>query len=574
MKRLTLLLILFIHSSFCMAPVASHKQFYSTDYPVGYFRDPLNIPIQLAANFGELRTNHFHMGFDIRTNQRENLEVFAAAQGYVSKIKIEQFGFGQAIYITHPNGYTTLYAHLNDFYPALNNYVKSKQYAEEKWEQEIDFKPDQFPVTKGQFIAYSGNTGGSAGPHLHFEIRNTRTGNNLNPWLFGFGLPDKVPPVIYKLYSYDRRYSTYVGKPTPIPIAGGSGKYTVNNVVVLSSPFITFAISAEDPINNTARRFGIYAASVSVDNSVRSAFTINNISYDETRYLNACIDYKTKLSGGSYIQYLSRLPGNRISIFSEILNDGTIQIADELMHNAEILVKDANGNTSTLNFKFRYDASKSKAPAYPANSIAMAPGKQNVLKTNDIEATFSAKAFYDTVPFMYRSETSGDPKVVSAVHYLHNFTVPVHDSFTVRIKPIANVDENLRDRIVMQLVSNRKIESVKGKWQNGWMEGKFRDLGIVKLIIDTIAPRIALHGWANGSNVRNKKSIAFAVTDNTGEIRSFRALLDNKWLMFSRKDNLFIHTFDNNTLPGKHQLKVTVEDVAGNVSEKEYGFMR
>ena len=130
----------------------------------------MNIPIQLVSNFGELRTDHFHMGLDIRTQSRENLPVFAAADGYVSRIKIEKYGYGKAIYITHPNGYTTLYGHLNSFYNVLENYLESKQYKEKKWEQDFDLPANMFHVTKGQFIANSGNTGGSQGPHLHFEI--------------------------------------------------------------------------------------------------------------------------------------------------------------------------------------------------------------------------------------------------------------------------------------------------------------------------------------------------------------------------------------------------------------------
>jgi len=159
------------------------------NYPQNYFRNPLNIPMQLAANFGAIRSNHFHMGLDLRTNSQENLSVLASADGYVSRIKVERYGFGNAVYITHPNGYTTVYAHLNTYFDALDAYVKERQYKDEKWEQDITFQPGQFPVTKGQLIALSGNTGGSAGPHLHFEIRDTKTEECLNPLLFGFAIP-------------------------------------------------------------------------------------------------------------------------------------------------------------------------------------------------------------------------------------------------------------------------------------------------------------------------------------------------------------------------------------------------
>lgn len=341
MKKIPVLILLILNSLFSFAPVISQNLFSSNKYPQGYFRNPLNIPIQLAANFGELRSNHFHMGFDIRTNRRENLPVYATAEGYVSRIKIEKSGFGRAIYINHPNGYTTLYAHLNNFYNTLEAYVKDKQYADRKWEQEIEFAPNHFRVLKGQLIAFSGNTGGSEGPHLHFEIRDTKTGNNLNPWLFGFGLSDKIQPSIYRLYCYDRRYSTYQVRPVPIPITGSGGEYTAaENVVILSSPVVSFGISAEDKLNISSFKYGIYQASLIVDNSIQSDFQLNDILYDDSRYVNGSIDYKTLALEGSYIQHLSRLPGNSVTIFSSA-GDGKIVLTDTLIHDAEILVKDA-----------------------------------------------------------------------------------------------------------------------------------------------------------------------------------------------------------------------------------------
>lgn len=574
MKKITVLILFFLNSLFSFAPVISQNLIFLPDYPQAYFRNPLGIPIQLTANFGELRTNHFHMGFDIRTRQRENLPVYAAAEGYISRIKIEKAGFGRAIYINHPNGYTTVYAHLNNFYDTLNSYVKDKQYADQQWEQEIDLEPNQFKVAKGQVIAYSGNTGGSEGPHLHFEIRDTKTGNDLNPWSFGLGLSDKMAPSIYRLYYYDRRYSTYQVEPVPIPIAGGGAKYTsAHSVVILASPVISFGISAEDKINISSFRYGIYGASLSIDGIVQSAFRLNDISYDDTRYVNGSIDYKTRASGGAYIQHVSKLPGNYSTIFSST-GDGKIMLTDTLTHNAEILVKDAAGNSSVLSFKFKWDPSKTEDLMFAANSIFMVTGKENTLKMDDIEADFSAKAFYDTVPFIYSAELSKDTRVVSAIHHLHNFTVPVHDSFVVRIKPIVLISDSVKDRVVMQLISNRKIEAVKGQWKDNWMEAKFRDLGIVKLLIDTLPPNIRLAGWVSGSNLRSRKLISIAASDNVDDVKSFTAFLDGDWVMFSRKDNTFTHAFDERTGPGRHELRVIVEDEAGNITERKYGFIR
>ncbi|WP_431212323.1 M23 family metallopeptidase [Puia sp. P3] len=192
--------------------------FPAVSYPVDYFRDPLAVPISLAANFGELRPNHYHMGLDIRTQHRENLPVFAAADGYVARVQIEPAGFGLAIYIRHPNGYTTVYGHLNQFFPGLAEYVSQQQYKQRSWQVDLDIPSSMFPVKKGAFIAYSGNTGGSQGPHLHFEIRRTAGDVNQNPLLFGLPVPDNVPPVFARLAWYDRNLGIYEQSPHILPV--------------------------------------------------------------------------------------------------------------------------------------------------------------------------------------------------------------------------------------------------------------------------------------------------------------------------------------------------------------------
>src|SRR5215467_8908764 len=178
----------FIFSSFLVfsLPTESFGQ-SKPNYPKYYFRDPLGIsPMEIVANFGELRPDHWHMGLDIRTKQKENFPVYAAASGYIARIKVEKFGYGRSIYINHPNGLTTVYGHLNKFFPALEEYVTEQQYKNQSWEIELSFDKKQFPVFKSQLIAYSGSTGNSAGPHVHFEIRNTKSTKCLNPLLFGF----------------------------------------------------------------------------------------------------------------------------------------------------------------------------------------------------------------------------------------------------------------------------------------------------------------------------------------------------------------------------------------------------
>src|SRR5262245_57720532 len=254
----------------------------TSKYPQGYFGNPLNIPMSLSANFGELRQGHWHMGFDLRTDQKENYAVFAAANGYIVHIGIRPLSFGKFIIINHPNGYSTLYAKLNKFFPALENYVRQKQEEKKSWAIELDFGEREFPVKKGDEIAKSGNTGGSQGPHLHFEIVDTRTGRSLNPQLFGFNLTDDVPPTITRLAMYDRGTSTYLQTPKMFStVKTDSGYFTKPGKIVTGNRSLSFAITATDRVNGSSGN-GIYAAYLYYDSKPQIAFIIDSMNYRES----------------------------------------------------------------------------------------------------------------------------------------------------------------------------------------------------------------------------------------------------------------------------------------------------
>ncbi|HLZ86282.1 MAG TPA: M23 family metallopeptidase, partial [Puia sp.] len=352
------------------------SQFFPpADYPLGYFRDPLDIPMSLAANFGELRPNHYHMGLDIRTQHRENLPVAAAADGYVARVSVEPGGFGQAIYINHPNGYTTVYGHLNQFFPALAAYVREQQYRRQSWQVNLQLPPTLFPVKKGAFIAYSGNTGGSQGPHLHFEIRRTAGDVNQNPLLFGLPVPDNTPPTLQRLAWYDRNQGIYEQSPHILPIHRGAASPAhrgpgtpwstahwspTPSLLIVPTTRISFALSAFDTQSGSANPNGIYEAGLFVDEAPVIGFRMNNISYDNTRNINAHIDYRTREMGGPYLQQLFLLSGYpEPSIYAWPAGrpaDGVVRLEDGRVHAIRIVVKDTYGNASVLQFRVQYRA--------------------------------------------------------------------------------------------------------------------------------------------------------------------------------------------------------------------------
>ena len=296
----------------------------------------------LVANFGELRPNHYHMGLDCRTEQVENKLVLAAADGYVAKVKIEPFGFGRCIYVNHPNGLTTLYAHLNDFNPALEKYITQQQYNLESWKVFLDIPAGLFPVKKGQFIAYSGNTGGSQGPHVHFEIRDTKTDKVLNPLLFDFPISDNIPPDILRLAVYDRCISTFEQSPKFYPLKKINGVYTsIPTLILAKTDRVSFAITAYDRYTGSTNKNGIYQAVIYDNGQPVNGFQLDSIRYDETRYMNAHVDYKLRSTGGSWVQHLSRLPGYQQGVYKDISGDGVIDIEDGLvqLHNGHVPVQ-------------------------------------------------------------------------------------------------------------------------------------------------------------------------------------------------------------------------------------------
>ncbi len=554
---------------------ALSQYFPEKNYPQNYFIYPVkNVRISLAANFGELRANHYHMGLDCRTDQAVNKTVVAAANGYVARISVAPFGYGRAIYINHPNGLTTVYGHLNKFFPELESYLKDKQYEKESWVISLEFRPDQFPVKKGQFIALSGSTGGSSGPHLHFEIRDTKTDKVLNPLLFDMPVPDNVPPTIVALYMYDRCKSTYSQSPVQIPLKWTGNKFvSVQNIVTVPTYKVSFGVNANDKQSGSANPNGIYEGILYFDNQAINAFQLDSISYDETRYLNAHIDYKTRASGGSYIQHFSRLPGYPEGVYKDIVNDGVIDLEDQNVHPVKLEVLDANGNKRTIEFNIkrsfiREDTGTITSPG----EKEFLPNFVNVYEDESIQVYLDDKALYDSVKFSLRSEESPLPESISPVFSVLSGLVPSETFFTIRLKP--NRALQWPDKVLIKRSWKGKSEVVKAKQEGDWFTGKFRAFGDFELITDNEPPVIA-GGFANNSNLARSHSIIFTPKDNNDEIINFRAELDGKWLMFSNdKGRNFIYQFDEKCPKGRHELKITVEDLAGNTAEKILNFTR
>lgn len=548
--------------------------FYSLDsvfaQPPGgqdYFTYPLSIKPRLNANFGEMRNNHFHMGLDLSTEGRENLPVYAPAEGYLARIKIETGGFGRALYINHPNGTTTLYAHMNRFIPAAEQFLESQQYAQQTWKIDVTLPENLIPLKKGQLIGYSGNTGASQGPHVHFEIQDSKTENCLNPLLYRFPLADVTPPDIYRLVFYDRDKSIFEQTPIPVGLIRHGNAFGPSGLVELPFERAFIAIQATDRLTGIPNPNGFFSATLLNADALVSTFELDNIGYDKTRYLNGHIDYPSRIKGGPYYQMLFPPKGYGINMYTlgseekDHIELGAVPTA------YSIKVSDAYGNSSYLDFKVSRKAGGSLPLVFPGER--MEPLQTNVYEDDQVQFVFREDAFYDAFHFSIKSFYANGVSELSAVYQTLPADIPVQSYFTTRIKPNRNNLLVNKDRVLIKRTYKTKTDVKKAKEEKGWFSAEFRDFGHFQLLEDLQPPTIA-SSLQQGATVRTGSRIAFEVADNNRVIKAFTGMVDGKWLMFQPLGNRFVYTVDEHFPSGEHKLSVVVYDEAGNSTTRDY----
>lgn len=327
-------------------------------FPKGYFQFPIH-PGQkntLAGVLGDLRTNHFHAGIDIRTQQREGLQVLAAADGYISRIKVQTTGYGNVIFIKHPNGMTTVYGHLLTFAEPMGSYLRQKQYERQSFEMELNPSPEQFPVTKGQLIALSGNTGGSGGPHLHFEIRDSKD-NYLNPLFFDFAeIEDKTPPYFTSMairpMSGQSRVNGEFERVTFRPVRQKEGYYTVSQPIKAWGE-VGIELIAFDAMTGVNFRNGVNCVEIKLDGQEVFAYNMASFPAWSTRDYNNLIDYATEQKTGARYLKCYNPDGNQFNVHKTDGYRGKLQIQDTLMHDVEVTLFDSYENSSVLRLRIK-----------------------------------------------------------------------------------------------------------------------------------------------------------------------------------------------------------------------------
>ncbi|MFY0715191.1 peptidoglycan DD-metalloendopeptidase family protein [Seonamhaeicola sp. NFXS20] len=540
-------------------------------YPQDYFSNPLDIPLILSGTFAELRSNHFHAGLDIKTQQRVGLKVKAAADGYVSRIKVSHYGYGKALYITHPNGYTTVYAHLQKFAPAIEAYVKKQQYKKESYEVEMFPSAETLPITKGSLIAYSGNSGGSGGPHLHFEIRDNAE-RPINPMLFGIDIADTKEPYVKSIYAYPLDENSFVNnshekqKLRLIPIENGD--YVVENIEAFGN--IGFGIETNDRQNLAANSNGVYNIRTFFNGNNNFELDFKRFSFAETKHINQLIDYEHYVTKKQRIQKLFKI-NNPLSIYKEVLNNGILNIEDSTYSVYKIRVADYKNNETWVTLNIKGTKNKALPPLKPKTTPYYIKADQAInLKQQKVTVDFYKGTFYED--FYIDFEVNNDTLK------LHENVIPAKKSFKITYDISNYKDPDKSKLYIARLLGYKKYPAYTSTKRKGnLLTATTKYLGTYTLATDTIKPTISPLNFKNGQWLSKYRYLKVKIDDKLSGVSNYRATVNGKWILmeYDYKTKTLTHDFNDGVVTDtKNNLKVIVTDNVGNNSTFEALFYR
>ncbi len=548
--------------------------FFPSQAQESVYRNPMDGEIILSGNFGEVRTNHFHSGLDIKTGGVEGKAVYAVADGFVSRLTVAGGGFGKAVYLEHPNGKTTVYGHLSQFAPEIAAYVKEQQYAKESFEQDLALPATKFPVKKGQLIAKSGNSGGSGGPHLHFEIRETIGQHPENPLNYGFKVKDDKLPELQKLFVYNHAKSGHIEgliHEKGFAIQGTTGNYTLTaNAPIKASGILSFGIAAMDRFTSATNPCGIYGMRVKVNGIVIHEQKLDKVAFDQKRMVNCHIDYqKNKIDNLKvYRSYIA--PGNKLEVYPTIENGGKVTIEKGKTYQISIEVLDHAGNKSTVNFSI-IGQGHSAAVLAPKEEITnyFYPLQENAFTNNSLRVNIPNGCLYDTLKFKYDLKPACKG-CVSPVHSIGKLIdTPLDSYMTVSIETEKLSETKAAKAMVVSFNKNGNPISEGGSAKWNWITTKSRSFGDYAVMLDSIPPRVTPKNFKDQTSTVGLSRLEFTLYDNLAGVKTVTATLNGKWVLLEQdpKNSLLYYTKDERFIKGQNTFRIKATDAVGNSKE-------
>ena len=533
-------------------------------------RKPMDIPVLLSGNFGELRSNHFHSGIDFKTQGVEGKPIHSVQDGYVSRISVSPWGYGNGLYITHPDGTTTVYGHLQKFSQKITAYLKEKQYEQESFNVNLSLTPDELPVKEGELVALSGNTGSSGGPHLHFEVRDTETEEPMDPIEYYKDLiKDTQAPKIQGIMVYSMPGKGVVNgsrrKLELKPVTAKNGKQTLTGKIEAWGE-IGLAVKGYDYMDNTSNIYGIKDITLTADSQVIFHSNLDRFAFDETRYLNSFTDFEEWKEHRSFYIKSFVDPGNRLR-FIESLNRGILTIDEPRTYHLTYKLADAFGNTTQLSI--RIEGKEQPIPEIDTENAELFHWwSDNRFGAKGIRLTIPKGNLYDDLYFRY--SVKEDSAALGATHILHNTPVAFHKSAKLSLRLQTDTLANKQQYGIVRLQNGRRSWT-GGVYRNGWVDADIKEMGSYTLGQDLVPPTITP---LNPATWVSQQAITLRLSDNLSGVQTYRGEIDGQYVLFEMNSKSVItYHFDKERLArGKHTLKLVVTDACGNQSTYTYPF--
>jgi len=541
-------------------------------YPQNYFTSPLDITLVLSGTFAELRSNHFHSGLDIKTKGKVGFKTYASAEGYVSRIKISRYGYGKALYITHPNGYTTVYAHLQKFAPKIEAYVKKQQYKKETFELELFPKAEELKISSKEVIAYTGNTGGSGGPHLHFEIRDQQE-RPINPMLFGFDIKDTTKPVVHELYGYPLSEGSHInGETSRVKIRIiklPNGQYKSEQITAFGT--IGFGVISTDRQDFASNKNGVSFITTFFNGSKSLEVDFKRFSFDETKHLNRYIDYAYFFETKKRIQKLFIESNNPLKLLKSHAAQGMVSIEDDTNSIYKISINDFKDNKSDLSIPIQ--GLKKELPEVEPDALNLRhiiANEETILEKDNISVQIFKDSFYEDVAINF--------EVTNDTLKLHEPIFPLQKSMNINFD-ISQYKSSDKDQLFIGSVSRygNKLYYTPTKKRGNNLTARTKYLGHYTLGIDDENPKIKTINFKNGSWISNYRYLKIKISDQISGIKNYRATINGQWILmeYDTKTQTLTHDFNDKIITDtKNNLKIIVTDNVGNSTTFETTFYR
>lgn len=564
MKSIRILTFLIFVSTFSFA---------QSNYPQNYFRSPLDIPLVLSGTFGELRSNHFHSGLDIKTQQVEGKKVYASAKGFVSRIKITHWGYGKALYIAHPNGYTTVYGHLQKFSDRIEEFIKKKQYEKESFEIEVFPTAEDLPIAINEIVAFSGNSGGSGGPHLHFEIRDNNA-RPINPMTFGIDIKDTKNPTIKNIFAYPIDEGSHINNSTKktklrlIPLQNGD--YTVESIEAFGR--IGFGINTTDRQDLAANSNGVFNIQTFLNGNKNFELAFNKFSFSESKHLNRLIDYQYYAENKERIQKLFVENNNPLSLYKDVYENGYLTVLDSTSYVYKVQVKDFKDNTVLITIPIKGKLKYGLEPNFiDTTPYYIVHDESKTFTKDNVSVYFPKNTFYENVYL--------DFSVSADTLKIHKPEIPLTKSYSINYDISKYKDSDKTKLFIARIYGKKKkyLSYVYSTRKGNKLTAKSKTLGQYILATDTEKPKIKPVNFDDGKWLSKFRYLKVKLSDDLSGIRNYRATVNGKWVLmeYNPKKQILTYDFNDNVVTDtKNNLKIIVTDYVGNSATFEATFFR